>query len=105
MIAIAGVAYGVESPFSESFEYVGEQTRNFDGGLSSQTRAKKRRWRCTTTYLTAAQVTTLQAAIDLDTPVTVVDTMRTITISAMVRAEADLTVTTLYKVRLDIREV
>lgn len=105
MITIAAVAYAMQAPFTETFYRVGEQTRNFDGGLASQTKTEKRIWRGTTSFLSAAELATLRAATDLDEIVTVVDTVRGISMQAMVRTEAELSIATLWTVRLDMQEV
>jgi hypothetical protein len=105
MITIAGTAYAMQAPFREVKESVGEQDRAFDGGLYSQARATKRRWTGSTSFLSAAQLATLEAAVVNDTPVTVVDTLRSITITAMVRVEPQVGVGALWTADLDIREV
>lgn len=105
MITINGVAYAMQAPFAESFERVGEQTRNFDGGLASQVRTEKRRWTGTTSFLSASELGVLRTATALDAIVTVVDTVRSISISAMVRVDARLELTTLWVASLDIRQV
>lgn len=105
MITIAGTAYPMQAPFTETLEPIGEQGRTFDGGLYSQVRAEKRRWTGTTSFLSAAQVTTLRNAIALDAVVSVTDTLRGITISAMVRAEVQVGIGALWVATLDIRQV
>jgi hypothetical protein len=105
MITIAGVSYAMQAPFSETWERVGDQTRNFDGGLASQVRTEKRRWTGTTSFLTSSELATLRTNTALDAIVTVVDTLRTISISATVRIEAEAGLGGLWTVRLDIRQV
>ena len=105
MITIAGVAYAMQAPFAESYERVGEMGRAYDGGLFSQVRTEKRRWTGTTSFLSSAELATLRANTALDAVVSVVDTLRGITISAMVRVEPQLQVTTLWTVSIDAREV
>jgi hypothetical protein len=105
MITIAGVPYAMQAPFAESYERVGEMGRTFDGGLFSQVRIEKRRWTGTTSFLSSAELATLRTNTALDAIVSVVDTLRSVTISAMVRIEPALTVTTLWTVGIDAREV
>lgn len=105
MITIAGTAYAMQAPFTETIEPIGERGRNFDGGAYSQVRAEKRHWTGTTSFLTSAEVATLRTAIASDAIVTVVDTLRSITISAMVRAECEAGLGALWTASLDIREV
>jgi hypothetical protein len=105
MITINAVAYPIQAPFREVFEPIGEQGRAFDGGLYSQVRAEKRRWSGSTSFLTSAEVGVLRSAISGDAIVTVVDTVRGITISAMVRADIELGIGALWVATLDIREV
>ena len=105
MITIAGVSYAIQPPFSETFERVGEQGRAHDGGLYSQVRAEKRRWTGTTSFLSASELATLRTNTANDAIVTVVDTLRSITISAMVRIEPEVGLGALWTVRLDIRQV
>ena len=105
MISIAGVVYDMQAPVEEDFERAGDQFRTYNNSLASQVRNEKRRWTGTTSFLSAAQLATLRSNTLADTVVTVVDTLRSITISAMVRIRPALTITTLYTVSLDIREV
>lgn len=105
MITIAGTAYPMQAPFRESKEYIGEQDRAYDGELYSQVRATKRRWTGVTSFLTNAQLATLESAVANDTPVAVVDTVRSITITAMVRVEAEIGIGALWVATIDAREV
>jgi hypothetical protein len=105
MITVAGVSYAMQAPFRETIERIGEQDRAFDGGLYSQVRVEKRRWSGSTSFLTNAQLATLKSNTALDAVVTVVDTIRSITISAMVRVEPELGIGALWTAALDIREV
>ena len=105
MMTIAGVTYPMQPPVRETWERVGEQDRADDGSLYTQVRAEKRRWSGTTSFLTSAELATLRAATAGDAVVSVTDTIRSITISAMVRIEADLNVGALWTVALDIRQV
>ena len=73
MITINGVAYAMQAPFAESFERVGEQTRNFDGGLASQVRTEKRRWTGATSFLSASELGVLRTATALDAIVAQLD--------------------------------
>ena len=105
MMTIAGVTYAMQPPVRESFERVGEQDRAFDGGLYSQVRVEKRRWSGSTSFLTVAELATLRSNTALDIPVTVTDTLRSITITAMVRVEAEVGIGALWIANIDAREV
>ena len=105
MMTIAGVTYPMQAPVEEDFERAGESFRTYNNALASQVRSEKRRWTGTTSFLTTTELATLRSATLADATVTVIDTIRSITISAMVRIRPALTVLALYTVSLDIREV
>jgi hypothetical protein len=105
MMTIAGVTYPMQPPVRETWERIGEQDRADDGALYTQVKAEKRRWSGTTSFLTSAELATLRANTAGDAVVSCTDTIRGITISAMVRIESDLNVGALWTVALDIRQV
>jgi len=105
MITIAAVAYPMQEPLEEDFERAGDAFRTYNNSLATQVRSEKRRWTGTTSFLTVAELATLRTNTAADAIVSVVDTVRSITISAMVRIRPALKVLSLYTVSLDIREV
>ena len=104
MITIAGVTYPMQAPVEEDFERAGDNVRTYNNSLASQVRSEKRRWTGTTSFLTAAEIATLRTNTAADVPVTCIDTIRSITITAMVRIRPSLSILSLYTVSLDIRE-
>ena len=105
MITIAGVSYDITAPLDEEFERAGDSFRTYNNALASQVRSEKRRWTCTTDFLNFTELATLRTNTALDAPVTVIDTLRSITITAMVRVRPSLLILALYAVALEIREV
>ncbi len=109
MLTIAGQNIPI-TEFAETWDRVGDEGRAFDGGAWSQVRVEKRVWRATSSYLTAAEVTTLRAATTLDAIVAATNTLDGVTISAMVRVGEvsdfrPVAGGTLRRVSLELREV
>ena len=104
MMTIAGVTYPMQATVDEEFERAGDSLRTYNNALASQVRNEKRRWTGTTSFLSASELATLRTNTAADAVVTCIDTIRSITISAMVRIRPSLTILSLYTVSLDIRE-
>ncbi len=108
MLTIDGVTYDIQAPFSQLEPYrVGQEFRVYDGTLASQVRGEKRRYAATTALLTPAERETLLTNTALDDAITVsfvIDGVTT-TMTARVRVTSELSVISLWTLRLDIEEV